>query len=89
MADIDPKYIGKLTPEGAYMLERSLREYQDAARRGIVTGIRILSGPGCAVAEAQEGVIYHPHSVPTLPLPGCARAPCCACCYNPVVLGLP
>ena len=57
MAELGPEYVGKLTPEGTEMLQRSLREYQDAARRGIVTGIRILSGPGCAVAEAQEGVI--------------------------------
>lgn len=85
MARLGPEYAGKLPPGAAEELERSLNDYRNAAKDGVLKGVRILPGPGCAVSEAQEGVIYDIDRVPALPLAGCSRSPCCACCYSPVV----
>lgn len=85
MAKLGPEYIGKLPPGAAEDLAQSLRDYRTAAKQGILKGVQILSGPGCAVSEAQEGIVYHVDQVPALPFEGCKRSPCCACCYSPVV----
>lgn len=81
---LDPEYIGNLPPGGDEELKRSLREYCQLAKDEIVRGVKILSGPGCAVAKAQEGTVYPVDRVPDLPLPDCNRAPCCGCCYSAV-----
>jgi hypothetical protein len=85
MGKLGHEYIGKLPPGAAEDLAYSLREYQDAAIEGIVKGVEILPGPGCAVAEAQAGTVYPVDKVPKLPLQGCVRSPCCGCCYSPVL----
>ena len=84
MPKLGPEYIGKLPPGAAEDLKQSLREFRKLAKEGIVKGVEILPGPGCAVAEAQEGTTYRVDQVPALPLPGCKRAPCCGCCYSAV-----
>ena len=84
MSKLSPEYIGRLPPGAAEELQKSLREYRQLARDGIVKGVEILHGPGCAVAEAQAGTIYPVDRVPSLPLPGCNRSPCCGCCYSAV-----
>lgn len=76
--------IGKLPPGAAEDLAEALRSYREAAKDGILKGVEILPGPGCAVAEAQAGTVYPVDQVPSLPLPGCERSPCCACDYSPV-----
>lgn len=67
---------------------KTLAGYRDAAEDGVIVGIEILS-PGmpwpCPIAEAQVGTVYPLNKVPSLPMQGCERAPCCACCYSPVV----
>lgn len=85
MEHLSPEYIGKLPPGAAEDLNRSLRDYRRMATQGMVKGVQILSGPGCTVSEAQEGIIYDIDHVPALPLEGCKRSPCCACCYSPVL----
>ena len=85
MAKLGPEHIGKLPSGAAGDLARSLRDYRAAAKQGILKGVRILSGTGCAVSEEQEGVVYQVDQVPALPFEGCKRSPCCACCYSPVV----
>jgi hypothetical protein len=84
MPKLDPKYVGKLPPGAAADFKQSLREYRELEKQGFLIGVKILSGPGCAPSEAQEGTVYQVASVPSLPLKGCTRAPCCACCYAAV-----
>jgi hypothetical protein len=81
MARLGPEHIGKLPPGAAEDLARELSEARELAKEGIVKGVKILAGPGCAVAEAQEGTVYPVDQVPALPLPGCQRSPCCGCDY--------
>ncbi len=85
MATPDIEYVGKLPPGAAEDLDQSLREYIEMAKEGTLQGVQILPGPGCAISEAQEGVVYQLDQVPALPLRGCKRSPCCACCYSPVL----
>lgn len=85
MPRLGPEFIGKLPPGAAEDLADALEQYRESAREGIVKGVQILPGPGCAVAEAQAGQVYPVDQVPSLPLPGCRRAPCCACDYCPVM----
>ncbi len=85
MAKLDPKYIGKIPPDCRENLTRNLKEYRKSAKDGIISGIEIHPGPGCSIAKEQEGMVYDVNNVPKLPLPGCKRSPCCACCYLPVV----
>jgi hypothetical protein len=84
VSKLGPEYIGKLPPGAAEELKSTLRQYRDLAKDGFVKGITILPGPGCAVAEAQEGTVYPVNQVPSLPLRGCSRSPCCGCCYSTV-----
>lgn len=72
---------GKLPPGAREQLQRTLRDLKQAAKSGVLAGVEILPGPGCAVSEAQQGNIYPIDKVPMLPLPGCDREPCCACDY--------
>lgn len=85
MSHIGPEFVGKLPPGAAEDLARSLADYRQMAKEGAIKGVKILSGPGCPVSEAQEGTVYLVDRVPTLPLVGCKRSPCCACCYSPVL----
>lgn len=88
MAKIDPKYRGALLPGAAEQHQRALADMRKAARLGASLRVQIL-GPGkgqCPVADAQRDVTYPLDKVPSLPLIGCYRAPCCACCYSPVVM---
>ena len=55
---LGPQYVGKLPPSVGEDLRRSLREYRQLAKQGIVTSVKILPVPGCAESEAQEGVCY-------------------------------
>ncbi len=79
------EYQGKLLPGMAETHQAELDKLQEAHRMKILKGVQILSGPGCAVSQAQEGRVYSLRSVPQLPLPGCDRSPCCGCCYQGVV----
>jgi len=87
MSRIDPKHRGKLLPGIAATHRRTLASYRrDARRVGILIRVEIL-GPGkgqCPVVDAQRGEVYSLDEVPKLPLKGCVRSPCCACCYAPV-----
>lgn len=85
MARLGSEYIGKLPPGAVDDLRKSLREYRQLAKQGIVKGVQILPGPGCVVSEAQNGVTYQVDRVPTVPLEGCKRSPCCGCCYSAVM----
>lgn len=85
MAKLGPSYVGKLPPGAADDLAESLRGYKEAARQGIVKGVEILPCSGCAIADAQAGTVYPVDRVPTLPLHGCTRSPCCGCDYSPVL----
>jgi hypothetical protein len=78
---LGPEYRGKLPPGAEDQLKRELEDLREVQQLGLLKGVKILSGPGCAVSEAQEGKIYPLDKVPSLPLPGCDRLPCCACCY--------
>jgi len=85
MARLGPELRGKLPPGAEEDHKRQMQEFREANALGILKGVQILSGPGCPVSEAQEGQIYQLERVPNLPLPGCDRSPCCACCYTAVV----
>jgi hypothetical protein len=85
MARSDPQYVGKLPPDAAEDLNHSLREFREMAKQGVLRGEQILAGPGCAISEAQEGVVYQLDQVLALPLSGCKRSPRCACSHSPVV----
>ena len=85
MSKLDPKYIGKLPPGASVELRQSLVEYRKLNKQGFLKGVRILPGPGCAVSEAQDGVVYAMEGVPGLPFKNCDRDPCCACCYSPIL----
>jgi len=52
---------------------------------GVVTGVQIDPGPGCASAEALQFLIFPLGEPPALPIGGCTRKPCCACCYSAVL----
>jgi hypothetical protein len=47
--------------------------------------VEILPGPGCDLAEHHRGVAYTLDRCPEIPIAGCKRDPCCACCYAPIV----
>ena len=85
MAKLGPEYIGKLPPGASEELARELQSCKESAKLGIVKGIKILGGPGCAVSEAQQGTVYPVNKVPKLPFKGCKREPCCGCCYISVL----
>ena len=85
MTKLGPEHVGKLPPGAAEDLAESLRNYREASKEGIVKGVEILPGPGCAMAEAQAGTVYPVDRVPSLPLHGCTRSPCCGCDYSPVM----
>jgi hypothetical protein len=87
MSRLGPEYRGKLPPGRKEQLARSLKSYRRAQATGALKGLQILAGPGCAVSESQQGKIYDLATVPSLPLPGCDRSPCCGCCYSRVVDG--
>jgi hypothetical protein len=77
-------YRAKLPPGAAADLRRELNACRKSAKLGVLAGVQILASPGCPVSEAQAGQIYPIDHVPSLPLPGCEREPCCACCYQGV-----
>ena len=81
MAKSDNEYRGKLPPGAEEQIKRDLEDLEEENKRGMLKGVRILSGLGCAVSEEQEGKIYPVSMVPKLPLLGCDRSPCCACAY--------
>jgi len=85
MARLGPEYVGKLPPGAAEQFAESLAQYRRAAKEGILRGVQVLPGPGCAVSESQAGTVYPVDKVPPLPFKGCTRSPCCACDYSPVV----
>ena len=90
MTKLGPEFRGKLPPGGAEQLKRSLKSYREAWKLGALAGVQILPpGPPwlCPVANAQAEAVYPIDAVPRLPFKGCERAPCCACCYGPVVKG--
>jgi hypothetical protein len=87
MSRLGPEHRGKLPPGREEQLARSLKSYCQAQASSALKGLQILAGPGCAVSELQQGKIYTLAAVPSLPLPGCDRLPCCGCCYSPVVDG--
>lgn len=85
MSKLGPDYVGKLPPGAKEDLAASLKSFRKSAKDGIIRGIEISPGPGCSVAEAQAGTVYSVDDVPSLPLPGCKRSPCCGCDYLPVL----
>lgn len=76
---------GKLPPGAKQGLRRTLNELKESHKLGVLRGVKILPGPGCAVSEAQRETVYPIDRVPTLPLLGCDRDPCCGCDYAGVV----
>jgi len=86
MVNLGTDFIGRLPPGAEEVLKESLETYRELERQGILKGVEIAPpSPGCAVAEAQAGTVYTCDNLPSLPLPGCQRSPCCACDYLPVV----
>lgn len=85
MAKIDPKYRGQLLPGAAKVHADTLARYREPISREVLKGIKILDSPDCPISKAQAHKVYPIDSVPSLPLTGCVRAPCCACCYSGVV----
>lgn len=84
MVRLGPEYRGKLPPGAAEQNRQALASYRKAASMGVLTGVQILEG-GCAASKSQTGAVYAINNVPSLPLVGCDRSPCCACCYSSVV----
>lgn len=74
---------GQLPPGAAERLDATLASYRQTPH--LVSGVEILPGPDCEIAEAQAGTVYSLRDVPALPFPGCMREPCCGCCYVPVL----
>ncbi|MGE0108461.1 MAG: SAP domain-containing protein [Bdellovibrionales bacterium] len=63
--------------------KRELERYRKLEAEGIIVGIEILCGDdGCAASSQHKGKLYDVHEAPELPMPGCTRLPCCACCYT-------
>jgi hypothetical protein len=81
MSKLGPEYVGKLPPGRKDDLERALKDYRLAAVGGIVKGIEILGCSDRAASCEQDGVVNRIDSVPSLPLSGCVRSPCCGCSY--------
>ena len=77
-------YEGKLPPGAAEQLARSLDSWRQSKAMGLNVRVGICSGPGCQLAEALDGQSWALDDVPSLPIPGCIRSPCCGCCYTPV-----
>jgi hypothetical protein len=75
-------YRGRLMPGAAKQLARSLREYRKAAALGLNVKVQVLGCPDCHVSQQIEKHMYSLDDVPTLPLDGCDRTPCCGCCYT-------
>ena len=69
MSNLGPDYVGKLPPGASKDLNATLRQCRKLEKDGIIKGVKILPGPGCAVAEAQIGTVYSVDQVPKLPLP--------------------
>jgi len=85
MAKLGPEFIGKLPPDALEILNSTLKDFDVHFKDGILKGVEILGCNNCALSMAQKGKVYNPSEVPSLPLPGCSRSPCCGCDYGPVV----
>lgn len=81
MSSLYSKFRGKLPPGAAAQLQQVIRDARKLAKTGELAGIEILGCDECPVSKAQAGKIYSVDLVPSLPLPGCERSPCCGCCY--------
>lgn len=68
--------------------KENLARYKKSETDGILLGVEILCGDECPIGAAHKGKIYSTSQVPELPLAGCTREPCCACCYTPRVKDL-
>ena len=74
---------GHLPAGAADQMAQQVASWKSSGR---CSGVEIIPGPGCNVAESQKGVIYPFDSLPDLPLDGCFRQPCCGCCYAPAMV---
>jgi len=62
--------------------KRELERYRKLETEGIIVGIEIsCCDDGCAASSSHKGKMYSVHEAPELPIFGCTRLPCCACCY--------
>ena len=85
MTRLGPEYRGQLPPGAAERNERALANCRNAARLGLLRGVEIVPSEGCSVSWVQRGSLYPVATVPSLPLAGCGRSPCCACSYAPLL----
>src|SRR5262249_6507432 len=77
------RYRGRLMPGRTALLINQLNSFRQSEREDLEIGVRILTpGPGeCPPGEALATTIFPLNRVPSLPLPGCDRSPCCGCAY--------
>ena len=68
--------------------EKTLARYRLGIRgKGSIVGVSILRSPDCCelARGLEEGRIYDPQEVPSLPLSGCPQGCRCSCVYRPVM----
>ena len=89
MRRLGPEWRGKVPPALAEGHKRTLEEIATIPQRvGVgIQGARIYGCVDCPMSLEYQDIIFPIGSVPSLPLPGCNRSPCCGCCYGPVLSG--
>ena len=85
MTSLGKEFIGKLPPGADNDLQATMEDCKQLAKDGLIRGVQILPSSGCPISESQADRIYSVGKVPSLPLPGCTRAPCCGCDYKAVL----
>jgi hypothetical protein len=66
--------------------EREIHSYLKAVEVGVDCWLMILPCDDCEASKVVEGARFDEVSLPTIPLPGCVRKPCCACA---ILTGVP
>lgn len=81
MPTLGLEFVGKLPLGRREVHSQTLAEYQKLYESGIVAGVEISGCDDCSASMAFAGRTFPPLAVPSLPLTGCTRSPCCACVY--------
>lgn len=76
------EWRGRLPPGAQEQLDFAIEGWRTS---GVVVGVQLDPGPGCAVAERLAGVIFALDGPPLLPVDGCERKPCCGCSFSAVI----
>ena len=53
-----------------------------ALKKGVNIKVQILGVPDCPLSLTKKDKSYALDKVPSIPLIGCERSPCCGCCYS-------